>query len=124
MTDRSTWRPLPGSPGFYTDDDGTIHVDEDEAIRGTGHLPTPQSRRALRRAVRVSRAPHEHRSRRAPERRFVGYAMTADYGRRYDGRAEHADWCADHDHEGKCLDRLLERIGYDVPPTDGSEGTP
>lgn len=51
MTDRSTWRPLSGSPGFYVDKDEVLHVDEDEAIRSTGHLPTPRSRRALRRAV-------------------------------------------------------------------------
>jgi hypothetical protein len=50
--DRSTWRPLDGSPGFYVDAAGTLHVDEDEAIRATGHLPTPQSRKALREAVR------------------------------------------------------------------------
>jgi hypothetical protein len=30
--------------------------------------------------------------------------------RRYDGGTEHTDWCVNHDHEGKCLDRLLERI--------------
>jgi hypothetical protein len=51
-TDRSRWRPLDGSPGFYVDDAGTLHVDEDEAIRASGHIPTPPSRRALRRAVR------------------------------------------------------------------------
>jgi hypothetical protein len=50
--DRSSWRPLDGSPGFYVDAEGTLHVDEDEAIRSTGHLPTPQSRKALRAAVR------------------------------------------------------------------------
>jgi hypothetical protein len=31
--------------------------------------------------------------------------------RRYDGDTEHADWCrADDDHDGKCLDRLLEKV--------------
>jgi hypothetical protein len=51
-SDRSSWRPLDGSPGFYVDADGVLHVDEDEAIRGSGHLPTPRSRRALRAALR------------------------------------------------------------------------
>lgn len=31
--------------------------------------------------------------------------------RRYDGRTTHADWCRDPAHEGKCLDRLFERVG-------------
>jgi hypothetical protein len=42
----------------------------------------------------------------------------ADSVRRYDGGTQHADWCFDHEHEGKCLDQLLKRIGYDPPPND------
>lgn len=30
--------------------------------------------------------------------------------KRYDGRRDHADWCSRHDHEGMCLDRLLDRV--------------
>jgi hypothetical protein len=49
--DRATWRPLAGSPGFYTDEAGALHVDEDEAIRGAGYEPNDQTRRMLRKVT-------------------------------------------------------------------------
>jgi hypothetical protein len=51
--------------------------------------------------------------------------------RRYDGSVEHAEWCADHRHDGLCLDFLTgwepapEQIkghGYTVIPR--AEGDP
>jgi hypothetical protein len=47
--------------------------------------------------------------------------QNADSVRRYDGGTEHADWCPDHEHEGKCLDRLLERIDRAAEQNDRSE---
>lgn len=51
MSSRAGWRPLTGSPGFYVAEDGTMHVDEAEAIRACGYEPTEGSRRALRAAA-------------------------------------------------------------------------
>lgn len=43
--------------------------------------------------------------------------MSAPHGgesvRRYDGRTEHANWCADHSHQGLCLDFLT---GWEPAP--------
>lgn len=53
--------------------------------------------------------------------------MSADTVRRYDGSTEHADWCPFGDHEGRCLDRLLESMGYcTCVPGEGcdAEGDP
>lgn len=54
--------------------------------------------------------------------------MSDDTGgtvRRYDGGVEHADWCADPAHDGKCLDRLLDKIGAGEPfdPSEHRRGT-
>ena len=47
-------------------------------------------------------------------------APSASPVRRYDGSTRHADWCFDHDHAGYCLDRLLERIGYNPDDDPGT----
>lgn len=43
--------------------------------------------------------------------------------RRYDGGTEHADWCPDYAHAGKCLDKLLEKIEGSVSGGAGGLGS-